>query len=323
MTKPVRRTTIVTMAMNPALDVAVDADVVRPVHKIRCSEARFDPGGGGINVARVAHALGASVSAVFPIGGPMGGMVADLLDKEGVPYFAVDIAGATRESFTVNERSSGQQFRFILPGPRLSTVEENRCLDELRWVAASAEFVVASGSLPPGVRPDFYQRVVDVCRELGALPILDASGLGLANVRSGAFLLKPSLRELREHTGKDLHTEAEQCAAAAELVESGVAQAVVLSLGEQGALLVTPHERQRFSSPDVPVVSGVGAGDAMVAAITVGLSRGLSMSESVRFGIAASAAMVTTPGTQAPTNFDVERLLKSVPAPIDIGSACR
>lgn len=309
---------ITTLTMNPALDIAADADVVRPTHKIRCTGTSYDAGGGGINVARVAQVLGASVSAVFPAGGPTGGLVAELLDEAGVTYHRVEIADSTRESFTVNEFSTGQQYRFILPGAQLTAAEEARCLDTLRSAAASAEFVVASGSLPPGVGPDFYQRVADICRELGALLILDASGSGLAHVRSGVFLLKPSLRELREYSGRDLRTEAEQCAAAYQLIERGVTQTVVVSLGREGALLVTSRHRQRFSPVPVQVVSGVGAGDAMVAAISVGLTRGWSLSEAVRFGVATGAAMLMTPGTKAPNRADAERFFDVTAEPIDV-----
>ena len=113
---------------------------------------------------------------------------------------------------TVDDESSGQQYRFILPGPRL-TPRQAKCLEELRYAARSAEMVVASGSLPPGVPSDFYQRVADICRELGVLLILDTSGGGLEHITSGAFLLKPSVRELRECFGRELATESEQLTA--------------------------------------------------------------------------------------------------------------
>ena len=171
---------IVTLTMNPALDITTSADQVRPTDKIRCRGARYDAGGGGINVARVASVLGGSVSAVFPVGGPTGDLLTELVGNADVPYRRVAISLPTRESFTVDEESSGQQYRFVLPGPRLTPAEQAKCLDELRYAARSAEIVVASGSLPPGVPSDFYQRVADICRELGVPLVLDTSGGGLA-----------------------------------------------------------------------------------------------------------------------------------------------
>lgn len=310
---------IVTLTMNPALDVAADADEVRPTEKIRCRAVRYDPGGGGINVARFAHALGASVEAVFTAGGSTGARVVDLVQAAGVHTTTIAIDGSTRESFTVNERTVGQQYRFVLPGPALSFDEQNQCLDALGEAASSAQFVVASGSLPPGVRPDFYQRVADICTRTGALLILDTSGIGLNHVTSGVYLCKPSVRELRDRVGRELRTEAEQMAAAHELIDHGVARVVVVSLGAQGVLLATSEESRSFPAIPVTAVSGVGTGDALVAGIAVGLSRSWAIEDSVRYGIAAATAKLLTPGTSAFDRDDVEKFFTSpVPAPAPI-----
>jgi 6-phosphofructokinase 2 len=315
---PASRPQIVTLTINPALDITTSVDVVHPTDKLRCAATRYDPGGGGINVAHIAHELGGSVLAVFPAGGTTGSLIARLLADEGVPFWQVPIAAATRESFTVNESSSGQQFRFVLPGPQLTLREQAHCLEQLRMAAKSAEFVVASGSLPPGVTTDFYQRVAKLCRHVGARFILDTSGGGLRHVSSGVYLLKASVRELRECVGRPLETEAEQLAAAHELVDSGRAEVVLVSLGSRGALLATAHASQRFAAIPMADGSGVGAGDAMVAAIAVGLSRGWPLVKAVRLGIAAGAAMLMTPGTAACLRADVEKLFAQSPEPCDI-----
>ena len=298
---------IVTLTMNTALDVAADADEVVPTEKVRCRAVTYDAGAGGVNVARFVAALGVSVSAVFTAGGSTGFRVVELLNSSGVVGVPVPIDGATRESFTVNERATGKQYRFVLPGPVLSAGEQARCLEALRQAAYSAQFVVASGSLPPGVPLDFYQRVADICREAGALLILDTSGGGLRHVTSGVYLLKPSVRELRECVGRPLATEAEQLAAAHELIDRGVARVVVVSLGAQGALLVASSGSERFPALPVTAVSGVGAGDAMVAGITVGLAQAWGLDRSVRYGIAAATAKLQTPATSVFDRADVER----------------
>jgi 6-phosphofructokinase 2 len=235
-----------------------------------------------------------------------------------VPVQRITVARSTRESFTVDEDSTGQQYRFVLPGPRLTVAEQTECLNQLSAAAASADFVVASGSLPPGVPTDFYQRIAQVCDEAGARLILDTSGAGLRHITSGVFLLKPSVRELRECVERGLVSESEQLAAAHELVDRGCAQVVVLSLGSKGALVATPSASQRYSPVKVPSGSGVGAGDAMIAGIAVGLSRGWQLDKAVRLGIAAGAAMLLTPGTAPCTRADVERLFEVVADPVDI-----
>jgi 6-phosphofructokinase 2 len=314
------RAAIVTLTMNPALDITTSVDRVRPTDKLRCQGARHDPGGGGINVARVASVLGARASAVFPAGGPTGDVIADLLVEQRITFHRVRIRGRTRESFTINEECSGQQYRFVLPGPHLTFSERAQCADELRRAARSAQFVVASGSLPPGVPDDFYHQVADLCSDVGTRLILDTSGTGLQHITSGVFLLKSSVRELRECVARELATEADQVAAAQELIERGKAKVVVVSLGDSGALLVTSDAAQRFSAIRMRSGSGVGAGDAMVAAITVGLTRGWPLSKSVRFGVAAGAAMLMTPGTAVCSRFDVERLFDLVAEPVDLGA---
>lgn len=309
---------IVTLCMNPALDITTSTETVRPTEKLRCAPARYDPGGGGINVAHVAQVLGASTKAVFPAGGPAGELVTTLLVAEGLAVHRILIGGSTRESFTVNETSSSGQYRFVLPGPELTPAEQAECLLQLRRAAESATIVVASGSLPPGVPEDFYQQVANVCVEANAKFLLDTSGGGLKHVTSGVFLLKPSVRELRECLGLELSTEAEQLAAAQGLIDRGAAECVLVSLGSKGALLATAEGGLRFPPVDVPPGSGVGAGDAMVAGVAVGLIRGWALTEAVRLGVAAGAAMLLTPGTAPCTREDTERLFALTPDPVAV-----
>ena len=310
---------IVTLTMNPALDIATSTDVVMPTDKMRCGAVRYDPGGGGINGVRVAHALGASVLAMFPAGGASGEVVTTLLDAAGLPFRRIRIGEPTRESFTVNEHRTERQYRFVLPGPGLSATEQEECLHQLNAVAASADYVVASGSLPPNVSPDFYDRIANVCAQTDTRLILDTSGGGLEHLSGGkVFLLKPSVRELRECVGRELRDEDEQLAAARELIQRGCARNVLVSLGSQGALFVNAEGAQRYPAVTVPPGSGVGAGDAMVAGLTVGLSNGWPLPKSIRLGIAAGAAMLMTPGTATCTRADVERLFDITPEPIEL-----
>lgn len=312
-------TRIVTLCMNPALDITTSTPAVGHTEKLRCAAPRYDPGGGGINVAHVAQVLGAPAAAVFPAGGPAGDVVHRLLTADGLAVHRVAINGSTRESFTVDERSTGRQYRFVLPGPQLSVSEQTECLLRLRELVTETAIVVASGSLPPGVPDDFYQHVADLCEETGATFLLDTSGGGLRTIGSGVFLLKPSVRELRECLDRALVTEADQVAAAREIVDRGAARHILVSVGARGALLVSKDRAQRFAAVPVPPGgSGVGAGDAMVAGVAVGLIRRWPLERAVRLGVAAGSATLLTPGTAPCTRADTERLFGQTEEPIDI-----
>ena len=301
-------TAIVTLTMNPALDIATATDIVVPAEKLRCAAPRYDPGGGGINVARAAHLLGDDALAVFPIGGLSGEMLCRLLDEEGVPRAAVPIAGMTRESLAVVERQSGKQFRFLLPGPTLTEHDQQRCLDELASRLKGARFLVASGSLPPGPPVDFYARVGALARQCGARFVLDPSGPALEAGDGDVFLLKTSLGELEELSGIRLPSTQDQEIAARRLIARGRAEILVLSLGAKGALLATASEMRHFDAIKVDGVGSVGAGDSMVAGIVSGLARGWSLVEAIKFGLAAGAAALLRPGTELCRREDVERL---------------
>ena len=299
---------IVTLTMNPALDIATSTDRVEPIHKLRCSIPRYDPGGGGINVARAVHALGGEAVAVFPAGGAAGEMIRYMLGQQGVPHHAIAISGFTRESLAVEERQTGRQFRFLLPGPEISESDQERCLDQLELAAGEARYIIASGSLPLGVPENFYARVAELAQSLGKRFILDTSGAALRQAARGIHLLKPSLRELGDLVGREIRTEREQERAAREIIEQGRSEVIVVSLGDQGALLVTAEGPERFVAIPVEARGSVGAGDSMLAGIVVGLCRGLELGEAVRYGMAAGAAALLGFGTELCRRSDVERL---------------
>lgn len=303
---------IVTLTMNPALDIATSTDRIVPEHKLRCDAPRYDPGGGGINVARAAHSLGVDALAVFPAGGAAGEMIGHLLDDEGVGHVSVAISGFTRESLNVVERESARQYRFILPGPEIGDADQERCLDALAAAARSADYVVASGSLPLGVADDFYRRVSTLAADGGKRFVLDTSGPALRSAGKGIFLLKPSLSELEGLVARPIRGEAEEDRAARELVDQGRSEIVVVSLGARGAVLATKDGIERFPAVPVAAATGVGAGDSMLAGILAGLTRRMSLREAVRFGIAAGAAAMLRAGTGLCRLDDVERFYRAL-----------
>lgn len=239
-------------------------------------------------------------------------LLEQLVRDAGVPTHPVAVAEPTRESLSVTDIGSGQQFRFVFPGPRLTAPEKHRCLAAVDRTVRGGRYLVASGSLPPGLPVDFYQELADLVGGLGVRLVLDASGSALRHIRTGVHVLKPSVRELAECVGHPLPGRAEQAAAARQLVTSGVSEIVVLSLGAEGALAVTRDMQEWFDAIHVPVRSGIGAGDAMVAGLTVGLDRGLALADAVRLGIAAASAALVTPGTRPGRPERIAELYRSI-----------
>ncbi len=300
---------IVTLTVNPALDVSTATPQVVSEHKLRCGPSRLDPGGGGVNVARVIHRLGGQVIAIYAVGGLTGGMYRQLLEAEGLPTLSVPIGGTTRESFTVDEAKTGEQFRFVLQGPELSEPEWQACLAALERSVPRGGYVVASGSLPPGVPVDFYARAARIAHANDARCVVDASGDALAAaLDEGVFLVKPSRRELGELIGQLLDTPKAQVDAAQELVARGASQLVALTLGGSGAVLASGDEVLRLATPMVEVQSTVGAGDSFLGAFVLRMSEGRTLADSFRWAVAAGSATAMTPGTDLCYPADVERL---------------
>jgi 6-phosphofructokinase 2 len=304
---------IATLTMNPALDESTAVPYVLPDQKLRCRAPRYEPGGGGINVARAIRQLGGDALACFPFAGPGGELLRQLLEAEGVRQQAVPIRGWTRSNLNVFEEVSGRQFRFCMPGPRLGKEEWQGLLESVQHLRPAPDFLVASGSLPPGVPVDFYARLAAGARQAGSRLVLDTSGEALVRaVAHGVYLLKPSLREFQALTGTRDLDDAALARAARAAVERGWCDILVLSLGPAGALWTTGSAGERLLAPTVRVRSAVGAGDSMVAGIVLSLAQGRPLREAVRFGVAAGAAAVMNPGTALCRREDVERLYRQV-----------
>ena len=306
-------TDIVTITPNPAIDLSTSVERIVPVHKMRGTSQRRDPGGGGINVARVIKRLGGDVSAIYPVGGVTGDLLRRLLDKENVPSETFVIAEETREDFFVNELSTGRPFRFILPGPSLNDTEWQECLTLLSRIEPFPRFVVASGSLPGGVPDDFYARLTRIVKQRGARMILDTSGPALAAaVTEGLDLIKPNLREMRELAGREPTDASEWEDAAKALIRRGKVAIVALTMGHLGAVLVTLDQVLRAEPLPIAPISAVGAGDSFLGALLWQLASGADLEKSFRHAVAAGAAALLNRGTSLCLSDDVKRLAQQV-----------
>jgi len=304
---------IATITINPAVDIFVNVEKVEPTTKMRCSAPKRDPGGGGINVARVVNRLGGNVSAVYPVGGSIGKLLQKLLDREGIDSVVTPSHVETRENFTAYETESGDQFRFVLPGSTLHRAEWEACLGTLTKLKDKPRFVVASGSIPPGVPDDFFARVSQEAKRLGAQSVIDTSGAALKAVLDERIdIVKPNLNELSEFMGRALDSDKTRIAACRDLIAAGHVKMVALTLGADGALLVTPDHAYKAQPLKIEVVSAVGAGDSFLGGLVWALSAGQAPKDAFRVAVAAGSAAVMSPGTELCTEGDVRRLTPRV-----------
>ena len=306
---------LVTLTLNPALDLAAEAEAVVHTHKIRMHHEHADPGGGGVNVARVLHELGGDALALIVTGGATGRVLEEMLDEAHVPRRSVKIRGRTRVSLNVLDRGSDLEYRFVPEGPTVSEVEWQSILAAVE--ATGGEWLIASGSVPNGIPEDAYAQVARIAARRGRRFVLDTSGPALgAALGQGIDLVKPSLGELEHLVGRKLPDRRDQEAEAMALVRSGAARMVAVTLGADGAFLATRDGVLRRAAMDVTVHSAVGAGDAFLAGMTLALARGDSPAEALAWGTAAGAAAIACAGTARLRRADVEaryRELCSVP----------
>ena len=302
---------IVTLTLNPAIDVAAEAEKVRPIRKVRTWGERYDPGGGGINVARVVQKLGGTAFALYLSGGATGPVLDELIHASGVKSRSIGIQGHTRVSHTVHERSTGLEFRFVPEGPVLAAAEWRAALEALDEI--ECEYLVASGSLPRGVPNDFYVDVARLASRKGIKLVLDTSGEALKVATAhGVFLIKPSLGELEDLVGQRLTDPVDQERAVRELIQAGAAEIIALTLGQDGALLATRSGLRRLPGVKVKAKSAVGAGDSFVAAMTHALAQGRDPEDAFALGVAAGTAAVLTMGTELCRREDVERIYQDI-----------
>jgi 6-phosphofructokinase 2 len=305
--------TVVTLTLNPALDIAASVQKLIPDRKLRCEDIRRDPGGGGINVARVIHRLGGNVTAIFPCGGVTGKIICERLTAEGTPFCAVPVVGDTRENFNVIDRAAGQQYRFIFPGSALATTDWQACLDNAIALIEPGDYLVGSGSLPPGVPEDFYALMARAAQSKGVHAVVDASGSALRGLGLQiVHLLKTSLSEMSELVGRPLPDLDAWKQACMDVISGGKAEHVALSLGPHGALLASGNQFWRAAAPKMHSTNAVGAGDSFLGALVWMLAGGAAPAEALPYAVAAGSAAMLSGGTGLCDRPHVEQLAKEI-----------
>ncbi|MEG5380376.1 6-phosphofructokinase II [Enterobacter hormaechei] len=300
---------IYTLTLSPSLDSATMTPQIYPEGKLRCSAPVFEPG-GGINVARAVTHLGGKATAIFPAGGATGEHLVALLADEQVAVDTVDAKDWTRQNLHVHVESGGEQYRFVMPGAKLSD-DEFRQLEEKVLTIESGSLLVISGSLPPGVKTEKLTGLVQAVLQRGIRCIVDSSGDALkAALEPGHLeLVKPNQKELSALVNRELNQPDDVRTAAEELVRTGKAHRVVVSLGPQGALAVDKTGCVQVVPPPMKSQSTVGAGDSMVGAMVLKLAQGASLLEMARYGVAAGSAATINQGTRLCSLADTQKIV--------------
>ena len=308
---------ILTVTLNPALDLATSVDSVVPSVKLRCGPPRTDPGGGGINVSRAVALLCVTSRCLVALAGRNGETLADLLRAQGIDLIVHKAPGETRSSLSVRDEKRGEQYRFMLPGPPWGPFD---VIDVERAILEAAQpggIVVISGTMPPGVLPDLIPDLCGKIRAKGGEVLVDTSGPALHLIARGKGpapdFLRMNQEEADDLAGRKLVDLEDSADFAQGLVRRGVANVVIVARGPEGSVLASDRQRFHSRAADVPVRSKVGAGDTFVGSFTLAVAQGLPLEEALRRGVAGASAAVMTEGTALCRREDVERLLEVCP----------
>lgn len=301
---------ILTVTLNPALDLSTSTEEVRPDLKLRCDKPVVDPGGGGINVSRAIKIMGGQSTAMVALGGATGTRIADLLKADGLSLVKLNAPGETRQSLAVNDRSTGEQYRFVLPGPEWHRAHVADMSSAIAEHARAGGWVVVSGSNPPGVPDGFEQMLTVRLKDSGAKLLVDTSGEALrvlAGSSTPVDVLRMDSHEAEGLAGRPLPLRSDSAAFAAGLVRDGAARSVIVARGADGSVIAGADGAWHAEAAPVQVVSAVGAGDSFVAGFVLASARGWPVEEALALGAAAASAAVMTPATELCHADDVTR----------------
>ena len=302
---------VLTITLNPTVDKSCTVENIKPEKKMRCSQPKYEPGGGGINVSRGLLRLDVPSTAFFLAGGRTGERLKELLAGEKVAAFPFQTSAETRENFIVTDTANNEQYRFGMPGEEITPAEAEAIFGAIQNLSPFPEIVIISGSMPPGISPQYLRKLTALVKEKGAKVIADTSGDSLKElVEEGVYMLKPNLGELSRLSGIETLDNESADDAAYQIIQDGKAEIVVVSMGAGGAYLVTKDERFYTPAPSVKKLSTVGAGDSMVAGMASILAKGGTYREMLNMGVACGTAATMNPGTGLFKKEDTERLYR-------------
>ncbi|WP_157831457.1 1-phosphofructokinase family hexose kinase [Confluentibacter flavum] len=302
---------IITLTINPALDKSAKVDGLIPEQKLQCHSIVYQPGGGGINVSRVLKRLDEKTHCIFTAGGDTGQNLNELLLKEGINPKTIYIKAWTRENLSIVDTKTNFQYRFGMPSNGLQNAELDDIKSTLDKYLNNGDILVLSGSLPQNVPTDYYATLIKHVSHKNIKIVIDTSGPALTEaLKEKVFLVKPNQKELAQWADKEFLSSTEQEDFALEMVKSGKAEYVVVSLGARGAFMASKDGVVYQSTPSVSVKSTIGAGDSMVAGLIYGIKNDFLVKDILKWGVACGVATTINEGTNLASKSHVDNVLK-------------
>jgi 6-phosphofructokinase 2 len=290
---------VLTITLNPSIDISVMVPQLVPNDKLRCESYEKEVGGGGINVAKGLHRLGISTEALFFSGGHNGQFIESRLHAEHLIIHPLRVDPETRENITVVDQAKQLEYRLVNKGNEINAADEKMVLDKMDDLKISPEFLVLSGSPPPGLSKDFVQKIAEWCMTRESKLVLDLPGDSLGEaLKYRPYLIKPNLKEISFIAGRKKLNHAEALATARTWIEKGYAEIIVISMGNQGAIICNKDESYIQAPPKVKSLSTVGAGDSMVAGLLYKLHHRSDLRDVLLMGIACGTAATLSRGTK-------------------------
>lgn len=302
---------IYTITLNPALDRTLWIDRIREDVSNRIMEEHSFAGGKSIDVSKVLKILDLDNIALGFVGGFAGRELEGRLLNEGIQTDFVRVSGETRTNIIIHEKETGMQLAFSARGPEVRPDELMQLIERVENLKNS-ELIAIGGSLPLGVSPEIYRKIIIIGHRLGARVLLDVDGSALrVGLQAHPDIIKPNIHELSELAGRDLKNREQILEAARELNKAGI-EIVLVSLGAKGILLISQRGEYLAVPPKVEVKNTIGAGDSAVAGFIFGLMKGKDLKRSLMYAVAAGTATTLRPGTALCEMRDFDSILQDV-----------
>lgn len=311
MTTTDNTTTITTLCLNPALDVTYHVSKLIPEQKSRSDAARHDPGGNGINIGRALKRMQVEAHTFCIVAGDVGQLLQRLLEQQLDNVYYEHVDGETRINSTIIEIDTKTQYQVTDAGTIIPDKQLHRVVNDFVELTGQG-FGIVTGSCQPNVPCGLYAELVERINDNGGKPVVDSHGETLRQtIAAKPFLIKPNRYELETILGYDLPTLTDVASEARKIQRQGVSN-VCVSLGDQGAILVSSENSYYAKALDVPINTTVGAGDSMVAGLVTGFSLGKKAQQALRYGISCGAGTVMHPGTELFSGHELDDFRQQV-----------